>query len=173
MSLPCWPWLLSKSALFGNRFISLRWPTLTSLKPTWDCLFPVLLLSSVVLSSEKFWLSLKLDLLRLPVLDKSLMWMFFSFMWNKLAVVLMPYRKAIDSSAMWSNWTKCSLTSSNLWGPETFARCEYLCFSETKALNVPHSNYKMLFSWSLQTLMSAWEKVAIVLLCSACLISLS
>ena len=102
MPLPCWPWVPSKSALSGNGFISPK-DTLTSLKPTWDCLFPVLLLSSDVLSSEKFWLSLKLDLLRLPVLDKSLMRMFFSFMRNMLAVVLMPYRKAIDSSAMRSS----------------------------------------------------------------------
>lgn len=80
-----------------------RGHALTSLKPTLESFFPDLLLWSAILMSEKFWLSLKLDLLRLPVLDKSFMRMFFSFTWNKLADVLMPYKKAIDSSAMWSS----------------------------------------------------------------------
>lgn len=76
---------------------------LTSLKPTLECLLPDLLLWSNILKSEKFWLSLKLDVLRLPTLDKSFMRMFLSFMWNKLADVLTPYKKVIDSSAMRSS----------------------------------------------------------------------
>lgn len=82
---------------------SQRGHALTSLKPTLDCFFPDLLLWLGILKSEKFWLSLKLDLLRLPMLDKSFTWMFFSFTWNKLADVLMPYKKARDSSAMRSS----------------------------------------------------------------------
>jgi len=85
------------------RLKSQRGHALTSLKPTLKCFFPDLLLWSGILKSEKFRLSLKLDLLRLPMFDKSFRWMFLSFKWSMLADTLMPYKKAIDSSAMRSS----------------------------------------------------------------------
>lgn len=62
---------------------------------------------------------------------------------NKLAEVLTPYKKVIDSSAMRSSWTKCSLTSSNLQGTEVLAICEHSRFYYTKPLYFmyPHSIY--------------------------------